>query len=80
MDHVFYKNIAALLLVGAMCVMGFADAKDVNPPPLRLATTTSTENSGLLAALMPVFEKKYGAPGTRYFRWHGASAETRRAR
>ena len=62
MVRVFDKNIAALLLAGAMCVMGFADAKDVTPPPLRLATTTSTENSGLLAALLPVFEKKYGAP------------------
>jgi tungstate transport system substrate-binding protein len=30
--------------------------------PLRLATTTSTENSGLLSYLLPVFEKKYGAP------------------
>ncbi|MCK5925823.1 MAG: substrate-binding domain-containing protein, partial [Methylococcales bacterium] len=28
---------------------------------LRLSTTTSTENSGLLAVLNPVFEKKYKA-------------------
>lgn len=27
---------------------------------IRLATTTSTENSGLLAALLPVFEKQHG--------------------
>ena len=26
---------------------------------LRLSTTTSTENSGLLAVLNPIFEKKY---------------------
>lgn len=36
---------------------GLADA----PRPLRLATTTSTENSGLLADLLPAFEKQYGA-------------------
>jgi len=29
---------------------------------LKLATTTSTENSGLLKQLHPVFEKKYGIP------------------
>jgi tungstate transport system substrate-binding protein len=28
--------------------------------PLRMATTTSTENSGLLAVLIPPFEKKFG--------------------
>jgi tungstate transport system substrate-binding protein len=30
--------------------------------PLRLATTTSTENSGLLGYLLPVFEKESGVP------------------
>jgi tungstate transport system substrate-binding protein len=39
-------------------VAAIADA----PRPLRLATTTSTENSGLLADLLPAFEKQYGAP------------------
>jgi len=29
-------------------------------PDLRLATTTSTENSGLLSAILPLFEAKYG--------------------
>ncbi|HEV8259323.1 MAG TPA: extracellular solute-binding protein [Burkholderiales bacterium] len=29
-------------------------------PDLRLATTTSTENSGLLNAILPLFEAKYG--------------------
>lgn len=62
MNRVFCKNIAALLLVGAMLVAGFADAQDTKPLPIRLATTTSTDNSGLLGALLPVFEKKYGAP------------------
>ncbi|MBI5575605.1 MAG: substrate-binding domain-containing protein [Deltaproteobacteria bacterium] len=42
-------------------------AADVNHPApafaqdrLRMSTTTSTENSGLLAVLLPPFEKKYG--------------------
>lgn len=30
--------------------------------PIRLATTTSTENSGLLGHLLPAFEKSYGGP------------------
>jgi tungstate transport system substrate-binding protein len=29
-------------------------------PRLRLATTTSTDNSGLLSAMLPTFEQKYG--------------------
>src|SRR5712664_229794 len=29
-------------------------------PDLRLATTTSTENSGLLNAILPLFKAKYG--------------------
>ena len=62
MNRVFCKNIAALILVSAMLVAGSVGAKDDKPLPIRLATTTSTENSGLLAALLPVFEKKYGAP------------------
>ena len=62
MNRVFCKNIAALILVSAMLVAGSVGAKDAKPLPIRLATTTSTENSGLLAALLPVFEKKYGAP------------------
>ncbi len=43
--------IAAFLL--AWC--GTAVAQ----PHLRLATTTSTENSGLLAAILPAFEQRF---------------------
>ena len=57
----FYRNITALILVSVMLVAGSAAAKEPKPLPIRLATTTSTENSGLLAALLPAFEKKYGA-------------------
>lgn len=44
----------AILAVCAFCV--FADERSV----LRLATTTSTENSGLLAELLPAFTKSTG--------------------
>lgn len=45
--------LATLLL---LAVVGSALATE----HLRLATTTSTENSGLLAALLPAFEKRFG--------------------
>ncbi len=38
----------------------FAAGKKESPPRLRLATTTSTENSGLLNVLLPPFEKETG--------------------
>lgn len=45
-------------LVGVFCAflsIGAASAETV----MRMSTTTSTENSGLLAVLNPIFEKKY---------------------
>ena len=53
-----YSFISVFLLTLVPAGHGFADA----PRPIRLATTTSTENSGLLGYLLPVFEKQYGAP------------------
>ena len=53
-----YRRLIVFLLVFALIDVCRADS----PRPLRLATTTSTENSGLLAALLPAFEKHYGAP------------------
>lgn len=47
-----------LLFLSALLVAGTAGA---DAPRLRLATTTSTENSGLLAALHPAFERAHGA-------------------
>ena len=45
-----------LLLAGfALAAMSAMAAEEI-----RLATTTSTENSGLLKAILPVFEAKYG--------------------
>ena len=46
-------QLSLVLLAGAVAPM--ASAQQV----LRLSTTTSTENSGLLKVLLPVFEKKY---------------------
>ena len=62
MNRIFWKNVGTLLFAGAMLSSLYARAQEPKPQPIRLATTTSTENSGLLAALLPAFEKKYGAP------------------
>jgi tungstate transport system substrate-binding protein len=45
--------VVAMLLLGALPAMGAA--RDI-----RLATTTSTENSGLLKVILPEFEEEYG--------------------
>ena len=58
MMHRVYRRVAIFLL--AITVSGQCLAE--TPRPLRLATTTSTENSGLLGFLLPVFEKNVGAP------------------
>ena len=62
MNRMFLKTIAALFVAAAMLGAGVASAGEPKPSPIRLATTTSTENSGLLGALLPAFEKKLGAP------------------
>jgi tungstate transport system substrate-binding protein len=49
------------LLAGwAILAAAGARAETLEPPVLRLATTTSTENSGLLDYLLPAFEKETG--------------------
>ena len=53
-----YRRLGIFLLAFASTSFCLADV----PRPLRLATTTSTENSGLLAYLLPAFEKHCGAP------------------
>src|SRR5258708_1421698 len=45
----------ALLVLTLFCNADLLAAADI-----RLATTTSTENSGLLKVILPVFEAKYG--------------------
>ena len=48
------------ILILAMGLMLAAPLMAENIKRLRLSTTTSTDNSGLLEVLHPVFEKKYG--------------------
>ncbi|MBL8966452.1 MAG: hypothetical protein JNG85_05530, partial [Spirochaetaceae bacterium] len=50
------KRLVTLLLALALGSALFAQAPAT--PRLKLATTTSTEQSGLLAYMLPVFEKK----------------------
>jgi len=62
------RSIAyALVVIGGLlaAVLGFS-CGEAPPPPeglgtIRLATTTSTENSGLLDKLLPPFEARFGA-------------------
>jgi len=48
------------LVLGATLGMAYAPAQAQDAKVLRLSTTTSTENSGLLTYLLPSFEQKYG--------------------
>ncbi len=59
-----YRRIAILLGVIAWNISAVWPVTSLaeTARPLRLATTTSTENSGLLADFLPVFEKQFGAP------------------
>ncbi len=52
----FFSGSIALFTLAMLLQFGPVAANSV----LRLATTTSTENSGLLEVLLPVFEKQYG--------------------
>jgi tungstate transport system substrate-binding protein len=55
------KRLAVLLLsCGLVCLSLPAQSPSPANPRLRLATTTSTEQSGLLAAILPAFEKESG--------------------
>lgn len=50
-----------ILVLGCLLAVGLAQANEaVEKPAIRLATTTSTENSGLLGVLMPAFEHDTG--------------------
>lgn len=50
------RTFLAVLLALVVCGPAGADER------LRLSTTTSTENSGLLGVLLPPFEKRFGRP------------------
>lgn len=53
------KRLSALLLAALVWLTG---TQAVAERDIRLATTTSTDNSGLLRFLLPKFEAHYGAP------------------
>jgi len=50
-------TLYALLTVAGLCACGESSAESVR---LRLGTTTSTENSGLLAEILPPFQEREG--------------------
>ena len=54
------KRLLSLLLLAAFAVALVACGQ-AEPEVLRLATTTSTDNSGLLAAILPDFEESHNA-------------------
>ncbi len=62
--HVVKPTILIILLLASLSSLrpGFAETYNVAPQHkvIRLATTTSTDNSGLLAYLLPTFENKTG--------------------
>jgi tungstate transport system substrate-binding protein len=51
------KNVFTITFILSLCLAQLTHAGNV----LRLSTTTSTENSGLLAVLNPIFEQQYQA-------------------
>jgi len=55
------SRLSVCVLVALLWIAGIwaLAAQAAEPARLRLATTTSTENSGLLAYILPDFEKKY---------------------
>lgn len=53
-------NVALVFLLLGLILAGCGGASE-EAQVLRLATTTSTDNSGLLAAILPDFEEKYNA-------------------
>ena len=64
--HRVYRRLSlfllALSLTGVTGLTGLAGHCLADAPrPIRLATTTSTDNSGLLGYLLPAFEKKFAA-------------------
>ncbi len=54
------RRFGTILLLSAVAVLAQAGLTNAEQRPIRLATTTSTENSGLLRALLPPFEQQTG--------------------
>jgi len=54
------KLLSAILVSVSMFIPVYADNTAHTPSIVRLATTTSTENSGLLKTILPAFQKQSG--------------------
>ncbi|MDH3672659.1 MAG: substrate-binding domain-containing protein [Gammaproteobacteria bacterium] len=54
------RRFGTILLLSVVVVLAQAGLANAEQHPIRLATTTSTENSGLLRALLPPFEQQTG--------------------
>jgi tungstate transport system substrate-binding protein len=54
------RRLSAIALMLFLGLSMFVDAAEPASKVLKLATTTSTENSGLLAEIIPLFEKQSG--------------------
>ena len=52
------KSLLSAVLFGL--ALGLAGGVHADAGDIRMSTTTSTDNSGLLRAILPAFEKKYG--------------------
>ena len=52
------KKKYVLVMLAALCILSFAFSVSAKER-IKLATTTSTENSGLLYELLPPFEKQF---------------------
>ncbi|MEW8027101.1 MAG: substrate-binding domain-containing protein [Candidatus Thiodiazotropha sp.] len=57
-----FLSIVRLLTVTILLTTGNSFAESVQKQTIRLATTTSTDNSGLLAEILPVFTEATGYP------------------
>jgi tungstate transport system substrate-binding protein len=57
-----YDRLRQMLVVGltAACLAGCGGDAEAGRAPVLLATTTSTQDSGLLDALIPAFERESG--------------------
>ena len=58
MRHII--RLSLLALVAALALSTVADADDLPARTIRLATTTSLDNSGLLATILPIFTRETG--------------------
>ena len=54
------KLTSAILLSTCLILPAFADEQKPANPIIKMATTTSTQDSGLLKELLPAFQKKTG--------------------